>query len=189
MKTIDARGELCPKPVILTKKALEEIETGKVETIVDNEVAKNNLSRLANSLGYEFVATDVSEKEFRVVITKLGEAKVQEQEAPVVMIGSHSMGSDEELGKILMKSLMYTISETKPYPKSILFYNTGVELCCEGSESLDDLQKLADAGVEIIACGTCLDFLKIKDKLKVGIIGNMYTIYETAISGKTLTIK
>lgn len=89
------------------------------------------------------------------------------------------MGKDNaELGKILMKSFIYTVSETSPYPKCLVFYNNGVRLTCEGSPVLDDIKKLEDLGVEVISCGTCLDFLNIKDDLRVGSISNMYTIYE-----------
>lgn len=89
------------------------------------------------------------------------------------------MGKDNaELGKILMKSFIYTVSETSPYPKTLIFYNEGVRLTCEDSQVLDDIKKLEDLGVEIISCGTCLDYLNLKENLKVGSISNMYTIYE-----------
>ena len=84
----------------------------------------------------------------------------------------------EELGKILMKSFVYTLTEATPYPSTLVFFNSGVYLTCEGSEVLEDLRKLEAEGVEIISCGTCLDYYEIKDKLKVGEISNMYTIYE-----------
>jgi selenium metabolism protein YedF len=97
----------------------------------------------------------------------------------VIAITADTMGKgNEELGKILIKSFVYTVSETPPYPKTMVFYNGGVRLTCQGSPVLDDLIRLEDKGVEIISCGTCLDFLELKDKLKVGSISNMYTIYE-----------
>ena len=85
---------------------------------------------------------------------------------------------DEELGKILIKSFIFTVSETSPYPKTLVFYNGGVKLTCEDSPVLEELKKLEDLGVEIISCGTCLDFLNLKESLRVGSISNMYTIYE-----------
>lgn len=191
MKIIDARGELCPKPVIMTKKVLDEMTEGSVETIVDNDVARQNLERLANSLGCTSEVNKVSDKEYHVTINKCETCQLmfEDEDSTVIMIGSDIFGKDEELGKILMKSLLFTISETKPYPKAMLFYNAGVRLTIEGSESLDDLKNLSEQGVEIISCGTCLDFYGIKDKLQVGIIGNMYAIYESATSAKnTITI-
>ena len=182
-KEIDARGMDCPRPVILTKKELDTMKENTLTTIVDNEVAKENISKLASSLGYKF---EVEEKDgdFYINIIKDGE-RVEEVKLDdklknmTIGFSSDMMGSgDEQLGKILMKSFIYTVSETQPYPSTIVFYNTGVRLTTEGSEVLDDLINLEEAGVEIISCGTCLDFLDLKGKLKIGSISNMYTIYE-----------
>lgn len=195
MQTVDARGLDCPKPVILTKKALSEMSEGSIETIVDNEVAKDNLNKLANSLGYDFEFNKVSDKEYRIVITivksedeKKVRAEVEDNSRSVIMIAQDRMGEDKELGKILIKSLFYTIRETTPFPEAILFYNTGVRLTCEGSEIIEDIKFLEDNGVRIISCGTCLDFLKLKEDLRVGEIGNMYLIYETALNKKVISI-
>lgn len=183
---VDARGQACPKPVIMTKKELDNIEEGVVVTIVDNEVAKNNVSKLAKSLGYEYTVEDKSENEYVITIVKgEGEVKVEEN-APkmqtgdrVVVFSSKTMGKgSEELGEILIKSFIYTLTESTPYPSTMIFYNGGVYLTCEGSPVLEDLKKLEKEGVEIISCGTCLDYYNLKDKLQVGEISNMYTIYD-----------
>lgn len=184
-KEIDARGEACPKPVIMTKKALDKIDEGVVVTIVDNEVAKENVSKLARSSGYEYNVEKKSDSEYYIQITK-GEV---DEEANVcipdtfkdmtIVFSSSTMGEgSEELGKILMKSFIYTLTESVPYPSTLVFYNGGVHLTCEGSEVLDDLEKLEKEGVEIISCGTCLDYFNIADKLQLGEISNMYTILE-----------
>ena len=184
-REVDARGEACPKPVIMTKKALDEITDGVVITIVDNEVAKENVSKLAKSSGYEFEVDKKRDSESYVQIFN-GESK---EEANVcipdtfkdmtIAFSSSTMGEgSEELGKILMKSFIYTLTESVPYPSTLVFYNGGVKLTCEGSEVLDDLKKLEEQGVEILSCGTCLDFFKIQDKLQVGGVTNMYTILE-----------
>lgn len=183
---VDARGQACPKPVIMTKKELDNIEEGVVVTIVDNEVAKNNVSKLAKSLGYEYKVEDKGENEYVITIVKgEGEVKVEEN-APkvqtgdrVVVFSSKTMGKgSEELGEILIKSFIYTLTESTPYPSTMIFYNGGVYLTCEGSPVLEDLKKLEKEGVEIISCGTCLDYYNLKDKLQVGEISNMYTIYD-----------
>lgn len=184
---IDARGELCPRPVIMTKKELDNLKSGVVTTIVDNEVAKDNVSKLAISYGYSFMIEKGQEDEYYINITK-GEGLVQEQAAVcipdtfkdvTIAIRSNKMGSGaDELGEILMKSFIYTIKETTPWPATIVLYNSGVYLTCEGSEVLDDFQAMADQGVEIISCGACLDYYNLTDKLKAGEIGNMYSIYE-----------
>ncbi len=184
---VDARGQLCPKPVIMTKKELDNLQSGVVTTIVDNEVAKDNVSKLAASYGYSFIIDKNKDNEYYIHITKGG---IAEEETPnicipdtfkdlTIAIGSDKMGvGGDELGKILIKSFIYTVRETAPWPATIVLFNSGVYLTCEGSEVLEDLKVLASEGVEILSCGTCLDYYNIKDKLQVGEIGNMYTIYE-----------
>ena len=184
-QTIDARNQACPKPVIMTKKQLDTMENGKLTTIVDNEVAKENVSKLVKSLGYDF-SIEEKDSDYYIHIDKGiiidGSPKVvNSKELKDMAIGFSSNlmgGGDEKLGKILMQSFIYTVSETKPYPKTLLFYNEGVKLACKESEVLDDLKALEKEGVEIISCGTCLDFLNLKEDLKIGSISNMYTIYE-----------
>lgn len=198
-KIIDARGLACPKPVILTKKGIEAIEEGVITTIVDNEIAKDNLSKLAKSMGLEYKVEEDVEGNYEVTISKgkaselISTQKVTEKvqqvnDGAVIVIPSDLMGSgDPELGRILMNSFIYTVSETKPYPKAILFYNSGVKLTIKSSAALEDLLLLEKVGVEIISCGTCLDFYELKDELGVGEISNMYTIYEK-MSGPQNTI-
>lgn len=185
-KEVDGRGLACPKPVILTKKELDSIEEGVVSTIVDNEVAKENVSKLAQSLGYDFQVKQSEDESYYYIDIYKGQVELdgevdkdKDLKDMVIAITADTMGKgNEKLGKILIKSFVYTVSETPPYPKTMVFYNGGVRLTCQGSPVLDDLIRLEDKGVEIISCGTCLDFLELKDKLKVGSISNMYTIYE-----------
>ncbi len=194
-KELDCRGELCPRPVILTKKELDNLTEGTITTIVDNDVAKENVSKLAQSLGLVYTVDKKSDKEFYIHIVKgesnetLKEEKLVALSKSTIAIGSDKMGSgDEALGKILIKSFIYTVKETEPYPESIVFYNSGVYLTCEGSPVLDDLKALSESGVDIQSCGTCLDYYNIKDKLNVGGISNMYSIYEKMKNAKTINI-
>lgn len=179
MDNIDARGLKCPQPVILTKRALEEITSGEILTIVDNVTARENLARLALNLNCQH---EVEEKEgcYYVKIKKAGESvKKEVNDDFIIVITTDKLGAgDAELGRMLMKAYTYTLNETKPYPKAIIFINSGVKLVTEGADTLENLQKLQEKGIEIISCGTCLDFYQIKDELKVGIVGNMYTIVE-----------
>lgn len=182
--TIDARGMACPKPVIMTKKELESMNSGALTVLVDNEVAVKNLEKLASSLGY-ICSNEENEGEYKVMIV-VGEGKAETEETKteelsdeVVLIAGNTMGEgSEELGKILMKGFIYTLTESKPYPKAILLYNSGVMLTTEGSESIEDFKKLEAAGVELISCGTCLNYFGLGDKLLVGEVSNMYTIVE-----------
>ena len=183
---LDARGELCPKPVIMTKKELDKLENGILTTIVDNEVAKDNVSKLAISYGYSFTVDQTKDNEYYIHIVKGEESGEQTQvcipdtfKDLTIAIASDKLGvGEEQLGNILMKSFIYTVKETTPWPATIVLFNSGVNIVCEGSELLDDLQAMSDEGVEILVCGTCLDYYNIKDKIKVGEIANMYSIYE-----------
>lgn len=196
---VDGRGQLCPKPVIMTKKELDKLDEGTVTTIVDNEVAKENISKLAKGMGLEFKVENTKDEEYYIHINKWITEKIREPELShdigtsknyIVVFNSDQMGrGNEELGHILVKGLIYTIKETKPWPNSIIFYNGGVKLACEGSQALDDLKYMEEQGVEILSCGLCLDFYGIQDKLAVGQITNMYNIYEKMRnSNNTITI-
>lgn len=185
-REIDARGELCPKPVIMTKKELDTLSEGILTIIVDNEVAKDNISKLATSYGYSFTVDQSKDNDYYIHITK-GEVTDEEVNICIpdtfkdltIAIGSDKIGvGEEKLGQILMKSFIYTVKETTPWPVAIVIFNSGVNITCEGSEVLEDLKAMAEEGVEILVCGTCLDYYNIKDKIQVGEIANMYSIYE-----------
>lgn len=193
MKEIDARGLKCPQPVIITKKALEEIQEGQIISIVDNITAKENVSRLASSQNLEY-SIDEREGCYYITINKISSSNNESIDANkndiVIVIANDKLGSgSDELGGALMKSYTYALTEVSPAPKTIIFLNAGVKLTTEGSPVLDNINKLFVSGVEIISCGTCLDFYGLKDKLKVGIVGNMYSIIEKMHeSGKIINI-
>ena len=199
MITINAMGDTCPIPVIKTQNAIKALtKADDVEVLVDNEVAVQNLTKLAGSMGCGVKSEKKAEKEYRVVITvsedKLPEQtekkeSVKESEAvcipdvrknTVVVIASDKMGEGEdELGKVLIKGYIYALTQLETLPKTILFYNKGAYLTCEGSASLEDLKSLEAQGVEILTCGTCLNYYGITEKLQVGTVTNMYVIAET----------
>ena len=172
MKKIDCLGMACPMPVINTKKYFDSIEEGVAEVLVDNEVAKNNICKYADGCGYNF---DASEKEgnYIIKIEKNDENKIEKNEDEFVIVGN------DDLGTILMKGYLYTLSESDIIPKELIFLNGGVKLTVKGSEVLESLQNLEKRGVKILSCGTCLDFYGIKDDLAIGEISNMYTIVES----------
>ena len=171
---IDARGLACPKPVINTKKELDNIEQGIVIVTVDNDVAKQNILKLSSSLNCE----------------SREEKKQEELEDKCIFISSNKMGNgNDELGEVLMKGFIYTLTESKPYPKSILLVNSGVKLSTENYDTIGNLKILEEAGVEILSCGTCLDYYGLKESLKVGSVTNMYTIVDTMKnSSQTISI-
>jgi len=189
MKEIDCRGMACPQPVLTTKKALEEME-GEFILIVDNPGSRDNVERFAQSQG---AVVDVEEKgsDFYLRIQK-GSAcglvgATQKAEKVVVYINSNLLGiGDEALGTILMRSFLKTLLDLKPIPSKLIFINSGVRLTTEGSEVLETLKTLSEKRVEILSCGTCLDFYGLKTKLKVGIVSNMYDIAQSLLEADRL---
>lgn len=190
MITVNAMGEACPLPVIKTKKAISERGTeSDVEVLVDNETAVQNVMKMAKSQGGEVTDEKLGEGRYIVQIHFGEAASAKEQEAEedgsavtgeaVVVIASDRMGEGkEDLGKVLMKSFLFAVAQLEELPKAILFYNGGATLTAEGSDSLEDLKNLEAQGVEILTCGTCLDYYELKEKLSVGSVTNMYTIVE-----------
>lgn len=180
MLKVNAVGFVCPVPVIMTKKALNEIAEGEVEVLVDNETAKQNLEKLAKELGYEFKSCEVEEN-FQVIINKkeTSDKKETKEENIVVVIDSDQMGKgDEELGKILVKGFIYSLTEMETLPKTVILYNKGVLLATVNENTIEDLKKLESMGVEVISCGTCANYYHVQDKLQVGSLTNMYTIVD-----------
>ena len=180
MIKVNAIGEVCPKHVIMTKKALKEIESGVVEVSVDNQTSKENVEKMAKEMGHTF-ETKEEGNVFVITITKSGEKqeKSSEEENIVISIGSDKMGEGEdELGKILIKGFIYALTEAETLPKTVLLYNKGVLLASTFEDTVKDLKVLEERGVEILSCGTCANFYHVQDQIKVGTLTNMYTILE-----------
>lgn len=183
---IDAMGDKCPVPVVKAKKALGTMDTGTVEVHVDNETSVTNLKSLAKSLGCEVSDKTVAEgAEYHVFITKTEASTSAEEVASstekkrVVVISSQVMGSgDDTLGASLMKAFIFSLTQQDALPDTVLFYNGGAHLTCEGSPCLEDLEALEKADVEILTCGTCLKHYGLDDKLAIGGVTNMYVIVE-----------
>ena len=191
-KIIDCKGMACPLPVVNAKKAAEELRAGDVLTVlVDNEIAVQNLTRLAQHKGFGVSAEKRAEKEYAVIMNISGTAAVgsaEEQAACVmdarrkgmlVVLSANTMGTgDPKLGASLMKAFVFALTKQDQLPDTILCYNTGAYLTCEGADTLEDLKLLSSEGVTVLTCGTCLDFYGLKEKLAVGGVTNMYDIVE-----------
>ncbi len=185
---IDARGLACPQPVVLTKKAIDAGGTDAIRVTVDNEIARENVTRLAEGLGWRARAEREGADIHIVLTTAEGAPGGKALSAPasastgarpkvVVFFASKLLGvGEEELGRILMRAFVKTLKEVEPRPAQAIFMNSGVFLTTEGSDLVDDLRELERLGVEIISCGTCLDYYKLVDKLRVGRSTNMYEI-------------
>ncbi len=199
---IDCRGLACPQPVLETKKALEKPETQEVLVLLDNSSSKENVRRFAESQGHQVIASE--EKGVFELRIRKGQGKEKSESVKgkaednqilassnlVVFIDTDSLGrGSEELGRILMRSFLQTLEQSGVHPEKVILMNSGVKLSCEGSEVLEDLQEMAEKGVEVLSCGTCLDFFGIKKKLLVGKVSNMYEIINSlAGAGKTIKI-
>ena len=189
---INAKGLPCPEPVILAKKAIEQYEEFTI--IVNEQEARENVTSMAESMGCK-VAFDRRGVEFYLTITR--QAKPVDAPAPsctaastgptVLVLSSDKMGrGNDDLGALLMKSFIHTLTEVADKPRTIILFNTGARLAVEGSDVIPDLKGLADKGVKIIVCGTCLGFFEAKDKLRVGTVSNMYDITETMMAAGKL---
>lgn len=203
IKVVNAMGDACPIPVVKTKNAIKELNgQGVVETLVDNEIAVQNLTKMANQKNYGVRSERLAENQYRVIMT-IGESKASHESTidavaedmndddntmcmpdgrkrnVVVVIASSNMGEgDDALGTVLMKGFIYALSQQDELPSTILFYNGGAKLTCEDAPTLEDLKSLEAQGVEILTCGTCLNHYGLTDKLQVGGVTNMYVIAE-----------
>jgi selenium metabolism protein YedF len=168
----------CPLPVLETKKALEEGHVDNLAVIVDNLTSRENVMRFLQSQGFSVSVMEENEKH-RIEATKghTDEEAIKTEKKLLVLIDGETVGrGSEELGKILMRSFIITLKELNPTPWRIIFMNSGVKLAVEGSPYLEPLNDLLSIGAEILCCGTCLDYYKLKEKIKVGRISNMFEI-------------
>lgn len=192
---IDARGLTCPQPVIKVKKALEENKN--INVLVDNEAAVKNISRLAKNRGCFVEAEKKEDGSYNInivnkVMTLPVKEKLQDKNNEpkiVIYINSNLLGhGDEELGKILMYHFLNTLMDVAPQPEKIICINKGVFLTTEVSEVLESLKQLEERGVQILSCGTCLDYYKLKNKVQAGIVSNMYDILSSLLKADRVII-
>ncbi|HUV95638.1 MAG TPA: sulfurtransferase-like selenium metabolism protein YedF [Anaerolineae bacterium] len=188
--TVDARGLPCPQPVIRTRNAMREAD--EIIALVTEENQVSNVRRLAERSGWQ-VVVEKRQDAYAVHMVK-GEATCEVGLAPevtaqagfqptVLAVSSDRMGrGEEELGTILMRSFFYTLTEIEPLPKTIIFFNAGVKLTAEDSPILEDLRAVEAKGVELLVCGTCVEYFGLKERIAAGAISNMYTIAETLLN-------
>lgn len=189
---VDAIGDKCPVPVIKTKNALKDIQEGILEVLVDNPISMENVEKMCieKKLAYSVVKDG---EIYKISITKTNEKveiiedKKEDSNGTVIVIEADEMGKgDSRLGKTLMKAFVYTLTELETLPETIILYNRGVFLVAEGSESVEDLEKLVSMGVNIVSCGACVNFYELTEKVKVGTITNMYNILNLQMKSKRI---
>ncbi|HAK87791.1 MAG: hypothetical protein A2077_02790 [Nitrospirae bacterium GWC2_46_6] len=203
---IDAKGLACPKPVILAEDALSKISEGIVDILVDNEASVNNLNRFASKNGM-YSETIKEDSYWRVKIVKGYPCELPGKEPPkgtvpdlrteqrgvvesglspkqesakelLLIVASDSMGKDEELGKMLMKGFFETMKVYKELPHTLFFLNAGVRLTTVNEDIYPIIREIADMGVEVFTCGTCLKYYNLESELKVGFRGTTNHIVE-----------
>jgi selenium metabolism protein YedF len=191
MKTIDAKGQLCPMPLIMTKKALSEMVGNEtLEILIDNDTSVKNVSRFLS----EHQMTVNIEKQgqvYRLLVTKTGtipeavkaedycETTSGNKGGYIIAFQQNELGKGHvELGELLIKGFINTLPELDKKPASLVFMNTGIFLALKDSPVLGSLKKLEQAGVNILVCGTCLDYFGKKQELGAGIVSNMYDILD-----------
>ncbi len=190
MKTIDARGEICPKPLIMAKKGLKESSANEVFLLlIDNETSKNNVERFLRENQVSFVTTN-QDGHYILKITKGDQELINENatefcpisnptltQGDLIVINKESIGlGPEELSAKLVKGFFTTLLEISPLPLGIVFYNSGVKLALNDSSVIEELRELEKKGVTILVCGTCIDHYQVKEQLSIGTISNMYDI-------------
>jgi selenium metabolism protein YedF len=197
---VDATGLACPQPVVLAKAAIEK--NAKVKVIVDNETALENVKRLGNKHGCDVQSRSQAGGLFEITLQRKTDTPLSVQVTPetcdapfsgpgpfVIVCADDKMGTGhDELGSVLIRAFMHTVAGQDRKPDVMIFYNTGVKLTLEGAETLEDLKALARAGVDILVCGTCLNFFGVKEQLGVGTVSNMYDIVRImSQAGRLLT--
>lgn len=190
-KIVDVCGKACPIPVVEATHALAALQgAGSIKVYVDNDTAVQNLQRLAKQKQAACSVSKAPEGHSIVTLTLDGAPAAAAAGDTIVCqpcgggdyviaVDTDTMGrGSEELGGTLMKGFLFAVTQLENLPSKILFYNGGAKLTVEGSASLDDLKHLVEQGVEILTCGTCLNYYGLTDQLAVGSVTNMYSIVE-----------
>lgn len=195
-KTIDVRGKDCPQPVIETRQALQNREISSLKVLVSDEASAENVARTGRSLGCDVKLEDLGAGGLCIVLNR-GETEigvVSEGVAVssnscgsptevVVLVASDRFGQgDDELGRILMLAFVKTLATVVPRPRKLIFLNSGVKLTTEGSDLVEAIGSLENSGMEVLSCGTCLDFYGLKERLQVGTVSNMFDIASALVN-------
>lgn len=194
---LDLRGLMCPEPVLRTKKLFDNKEVARVEALVESDVNVENLKRLCRSLNLSMTANEDGEH-YRVVIERTegggkvhehGEAyaaaarsktKVSDQKTgTVVFVTRDTLGEgDPDFGRNLLNVFLQTLLQSGHRPRAILLINKGVKLLDPEAATHKVLSDIKEAGIEVLACGLCVEFYGLKGKIATEQITNMFAIVE-----------
>jgi len=183
---LDCRGMDCPAPVLKTKEAIEKEHPEILVILVDNEAAKQNVTRFLESQGYQATATK-AEKDILVTGTKgvasdagkifFEEKSTSKKKKMMIMIATDTFGQgSDELGKKLMGNFIKTLNEMGDELWRLVFVNNGVKLTISEADTLPALKTLEEQGLHILVCGTCLNYFNLLYQKAVGETTNMLDI-------------
>ena len=208
-KSIDAKGLACPQPVIMCRKALAEAGLDEIEVIVDNDAARQNVIRFLRFCGAaepivasrgSVHAISAAVSESMIHKARAGEPAPsceEEETQPVERLSGKTLffsadqvgRGDETLGRLLVRGLLYAVSELERPPRTLIFMNSGVRLAAEREDTIELLRKIEGRGAEVLVCGTCLDYYHLSEKLAAGRISNLYEITEKFLqTGSVVTV-
>jgi selenium metabolism protein YedF len=201
MKTIDVKGLQCPMPLIETKKALKEIEEGEyLKIIIDNATSVINVLRFLGDNGVPVTKSqngNITELTVNKQGSEIENAEVDEYceiDLPldnnfILVFAKNRIGEGaEELGKMLVGGFLNTFKEMEKLPQKVIFLNSGIDLVLKGSPTIPVLKEYENRGVELLVCGTCLDYYKKVKEVAVGRVSNAYDILNATINaGKMIS--
>jgi selenium metabolism protein YedF len=180
----------------MTKHALASLEEGSLTVIVDNPTSCENVERFARSQGCNVEAGQREEGYVLEIVkgypcemkheegVKVANLPAAEQHVVVYIAADHMGVGNEELGRMLMRAFLKTLKEVTPRPKKLIFVNSGVKLTTASSDAIESIKELEDLDIEILSCGTCLDYFHVKDKLRVGLVSNMFDIVSSLMEAE-----
>ncbi|RJO71566.1 MAG: sulfurtransferase-like selenium metabolism protein YedF [Myxococcales bacterium] len=187
--TVDARGKLCPLPLVMTKQVYDTLQAGQeMLVLVDNPTSAGNVeSFVRDAGGVCTIAQDGPVSQ--LTIFKGQQASAANPEAfcatgavagHVVYINTDRIGlGDDDLGPALMQTFLQTIKDVRPLPSHVIFIHRGVFLLEKGKKTAETIGQLEASGIRVLVCGTCLDFFNLMDRRACGQVSNMYDILKT----------
>jgi selenium metabolism protein YedF len=197
MKVVDTKGQLCPAPLIATRKALKEaVPDESFIVLTDNQTSLNNVKRFLSDNNTAFRVKE-EKGVWSLTITKSAGEIVHpevddycendtnqlEKGNYIIAISSDKMGEgDDHLGHLLMANFIKAIKSLDSLPDKIVFYNKGVILAAKESPVIEDLKDLEKMGIKLLLCSTCINYYALESGVGTGILSNMYVIAEAMAS-------
>ncbi|MGE4267456.1 MAG: sulfurtransferase-like selenium metabolism protein YedF [Deferribacterales bacterium] len=179
---IDARGMACPQPVLLIKAELDKTTEGVVSITVDNKGSCINVKNFCEANGCTVSVKELADGCFQIDAAKGYDCAIAEKQTEnstniVVFVTGECVGNEEpELGRMLMKGFIGNLKHVNPLPKTVIFVNNSVRMVTLNLEVAETVKELEALGVEVLACGACLNYFNLVDELKAGKVSDALTV-------------